>query len=99
MQHWFLVAVVAASACIEDGTKDYEEYCWKDEHCVEDLVCYENACLTEEEADAAEALSGGGGGGGGGGGNSGILCNDGTRSPTCTTCTSGCCSGHGGCRD
>lgn len=22
---------------------------------------------------------------------------DGTRSPTCSTCSSGCCSGHGGC--
>lgn len=27
-----------------------------------------------------------------------ILCNDGTRSPTCYTCRRGCCSHHGGCR-
>ncbi|MEA1048408.1 thermonuclease family protein [Lamprobacter modestohalophilus] len=27
-----------------------------------------------------------------------IMCNDGTRSPTCTSCTRGCCSSHGGCR-
>lgn len=27
-----------------------------------------------------------------------IICNDGTRSPSCYACTSGCCSGHGGCR-
>ena len=27
-----------------------------------------------------------------------ILCNDGTRSPTCGTCRKGCCSHHGGCR-
>ena len=26
-----------------------------------------------------------------------ITCNDGTQSPTCTSCSSGCCSGHGGC--
>lgn len=28
----------------------------------------------------------------------GVMCNDGTRSPTCSVCGSGCCSGHGGCR-
>ena len=26
-----------------------------------------------------------------------IMCNDGTESPTCTTCHQGCCSWHGGC--
>jgi hypothetical protein len=26
-----------------------------------------------------------------------VMCNDGTRSPTCSTCSSGCCSHHGGC--
>lgn len=26
-----------------------------------------------------------------------IMCNDGTRSPTCRTCSRGCCSWHGGC--
>lgn len=26
-----------------------------------------------------------------------IICNDGTPSPTCTTCSAGCCSHHGGC--
>lgn len=26
-----------------------------------------------------------------------ITCNDGTRSPTCTSCDAGCCSDHGGC--
>lgn len=26
-----------------------------------------------------------------------IRCNDGSCSPSCTSCTSGCCSGHGGC--
>lgn len=29
--------------------------------------------------------------------NANIMCNDGTISPTCTTCGSGCCSHHGGC--
>lgn len=33
-----------------------------------------------------------------GGGNVHILCNDGTRSPSCTSCDKGCCSGHGGCK-
>ncbi|HEY0370963.1 MAG TPA: hypothetical protein VGD79_03125 [Thermoanaerobaculia bacterium] len=28
----------------------------------------------------------------------GIRCCDGTHSPTCTSCTQGCCSGHGGCK-
>lgn len=27
-----------------------------------------------------------------------ILCNDGTRSPSCGACSRGCCSGHGGCK-
>lgn len=27
-----------------------------------------------------------------------IMCNDGTYSPSCTTCKRGCCRGHGGCR-
>lgn len=27
-----------------------------------------------------------------------IMCKDGTRSPSCTSCERGCCSGHGGCR-
>ena len=27
-----------------------------------------------------------------------IMCNDGTRSSTCTNCSQGCCSHHGGCR-
>lgn len=26
-----------------------------------------------------------------------IMCNDGTRSPSCDNCHGGCCSGHGGC--
>lgn len=26
-----------------------------------------------------------------------IICNDGTESPSCTNCHSGCCSHHGGC--
>jgi hypothetical protein len=26
-----------------------------------------------------------------------VMCCDGTRSPTCTTCRRGCCSWHGGC--
>lgn len=26
-----------------------------------------------------------------------ITCSDGSVSPSCTSCTSGCCSGHGGC--
>lgn len=26
-----------------------------------------------------------------------IMCNDGTESPTCNDCHSGCCSWHGGC--
>jgi hypothetical protein len=26
-----------------------------------------------------------------------ITCNDGTKSPSCTSCNSGCCSGHDGC--
>ena len=26
-----------------------------------------------------------------------IICNDGTESPTCSTCHTGCCSGHNGC--
>lgn len=26
-----------------------------------------------------------------------IMCNDGTESPTCTSCHQGCCSWHGGC--
>ena len=29
--------------------------------------------------------------------NANIICNDGTISPTCTTCRAGCCSYHGGC--
>ncbi len=29
--------------------------------------------------------------------NSHIMCNDGTRSPSCTSCSRGCCSRHGGC--
>jgi len=28
---------------------------------------------------------------------SNVMCNDGTISPTCQTCTRGCCSSHGGC--
>lgn len=28
----------------------------------------------------------------------GVVCRDGTRSPSRTTCGRGCCSGHGGCR-
>lgn len=34
------------------------------------------------------------------GGSSGgfLLCNDGTRSPTCDSCNTGCCANHGGCR-
>lgn len=35
--------------------------------------------------------------GSGSSGSGHVICNDGTVSPTCTTCTSGCCSGHGGC--
>lgn len=89
-----LALLLALGACIEEGTKEHDEYCWKDEHCVETLLCYENVCLTQDEADAEEAAADAGGGDG----NTGILCNDGTRSPTCTTCTSGCCSGHGGCK-
>lgn len=31
--------------------------------------------------------------------NAKITCNDGTTSPTCETCHTGCCSGHDGCTD
>lgn len=31
--------------------------------------------------------------------NANITCNDGTISPTCSSCNQGCCSKHGGCAD
>lgn len=31
--------------------------------------------------------------------NANIVCNDGTTSPSCETCHTGCCSGHNGCTD
>lgn len=31
--------------------------------------------------------------------NANIVCNDGTESPTCIDCHTGCCSGHKGCTD
>ena len=63
--------------------------CQKDRDCALGLGCILEIC------DASGAGSGGGGGGGGGG----LVCNDGTISSTCTTCSSGCCSDHGGCDD
>jgi hypothetical protein len=48
--------------------------------------------------DTSSSSSDGSGGGGGGDDEGGtLICNDGTTSSSCTACTSGCCSGHGGC--
>ncbi|MCA9489144.1 MAG: hypothetical protein KC621_04460 [Myxococcales bacterium] len=61
------------------------------ESCVEDYDC------KTEQCDQAECVPNTHNDGGGGDGGGTIICNDGTRSPTCTSCSSGCCSGHGGC--
>lgn len=45
-------------------------------------AAYEEVCFT---SDSYSGSSGN------------IICNDGTESPTCSTCSQGCCSGHGGC--
>ena len=71
----------------EDGSRLKDESCVIDADCKK-LPCYDDFCQ--------KAPSGGGGGGGGDCPNC-IICNDGTRSPSCTTCSQGCCSGHGGC--
>lgn len=83
--------------CAECGVCAYEE----------DLAdCNQNG-IADGQEDPLEGAPGGDpsptGGGGGGtdddpatvGGY--IVCDDGTVSPTCTECTTGCCSGHGGC--
>lgn len=60
-------------------------------------------CATSSNCDAAiddlidDTCDFGSYDGGGGGGGGTIFCDDGTRSPSCTTCSQGCCSGHGGC--
>lgn len=59
-------------------------------------MCFEPA------TGGSDGSSGGGGSGGGGSGGGSdcagtLVCNDSTVSCSCNTCTSGCCSGHGGC--
>lgn len=52
-----------------------------------------------EERTPTHRPSGGSGGGGGDDDDcyGTLVCNDGTRSCSCSSCTTGCCSGHGGC--
>lgn len=73
----------------------------QDRRTVEDVLgpepCHENRT-------PVSGHSGGGNGGGNGGGSDPddcygtLVCNDGTMSCSCNACTSGCCSGHGGCQ-
>lgn len=75
------------ASCVEDGTREIGESCWEDADCDgADLWCEAGTCALWDPSDAE-------------GGGAYITCKDGTKSPTCTTCSSGCCSGHGGCAD
>lgn len=67
--------------------------------CEYDLSDTESGTSESCDYDDEDCASGEGGGGGGGGGGCGgtIVCNDGSCSPSCTTCSQGCCSSHGGC--
>jgi hypothetical protein len=102
MLRWTL-PLLALVGCYEDGTRELGEACYESVDCVEGLLC-DNIVEVCYDPKAGKPLGGGGGGGGGGAGGGDddtcwecITCNDGTRSPTCTECSSGCCSGHGGC--
>lgn len=95
------LGVVLAVGCVEDRSRAEGDLCWEDIDCVRPLVC--DACgycdtkdgpyvglkgdeaveACDERDDASEA--------------GGLVCNDGSVSPTCTTCESGCCSNQGGC--
>jgi hypothetical protein len=83
-------------------TEGGEEFCCEQSHdcataesALVCTVCEGSQCSSIPEAPCEG--SGGGDGDGGGGGGGTIFCNDGTRSPSCTTCDAGCCSSHGGC--
>jgi len=85
------LTIFVLTSCIENGTRENYEGCWADADCVDDLECYELECLTKSQANYQREQDEDRDGGGN------IVCNDGTRSPSCTTCSSGCCSGHDGC--
>jgi hypothetical protein len=70
-----------------DGSRELGQSCIWDKECIEEAG-QTIACVDEVCGYYVEDNDGGGGT---------IICNDGTRSPTCTSCDSGCCSGHGGC--
>lgn len=100
------------SCSFEDGSREHGDSCGRDEHCADGLQCSLWSCLLPEgsvrdgrycvadsecmdedsfcDPDIDECRREPDNEGG-------ITCNDGTRSPTCSTCSSGCCSGHGGC--
>lgn len=86
----FLLALACTSSCIEDNTRDIGEDCYEDADCIKDYICADCAicALNENVTDCPVEEDDDGGY---------ITCNDGTKSASCTTCDSGCCSGHGGC--
>lgn len=89
--------VVLAMGCYEDGSREYGEYCFEDADCGPGLGCDCSYCINEKddrglegdaELETCEDDDAEGGY---------ITCNDGTKSESCTTCSQGCCSSHGGC--
>lgn len=79
----------------EDGVSCYSCNTSPEWECDDGFTTHRQCSLEEHCWPTWPSICPSGDGGGGGGGY--ILCNDGTRSPSCTSCTSGCCSGHGGC--
>jgi hypothetical protein len=83
-----LLLSMASAACIDDNTVSTDGACYEGPDCMDDLKCVDCGVCAASEAVADCGDDEGGGY---------ITCNDGTKSPSCTSCNSGCCSGHDGC--